>query len=81
MRFYVYRRGYNTANNPIMGGGPETVLVAEVEADDHGHAVKSALDAGVSCYNNQGMFAKEADEVDAVEAEKQADLNRRVRLL
>lgn len=77
MRYYVYRRGWNTANNPSRYGGPETVMVAEVEADTEEQARQLALDAGVTCYNNQGLFAKEADKVDA----KQADLNKRVKLV
>ena len=81
MRYYVYRRGYNTANNPSRGGGPETVMVAEVEADDADHARQLALDAGVTCYNNQGIFAEEADQVDVEESAKQAEIKKRVKLV
>lgn len=43
MRFYVYRRGYNAANNSLRGGGPETVLVAEVTAENAENAVAESV--------------------------------------
>ena len=66
-RFYIYRRGYNGANNPCAGGGPETVKVATVEAVTHAEAVELALQR-VSCYVNQAIWAELAEQIDAREA-------------
>lgn len=77
MRYYVFRRGWNTANNPSSAGGPETVRVAEVEADSPEQAERDARAAGVTCYNNQALYAEPADEIDRAEAERDA----RVKLL
>lgn len=76
-RFYIFRRGYNTANNPSRGGGPETVRVAEVEAADAKHAVTDALKSGITCYPNQTIWAEDAQTIDAEEAA----LRKRVRRL
>jgi len=54
----VYRRGYNTANNPLRCGGPEVVRVALVEAETEEEAVDAALQAGVTCYHNQAIWAQ-----------------------
>lgn len=69
-RFYVYRSGYNAANNSAMSGGPSTVRVAEVQAESADEACRLAQEEGVTCYNNQHMYAEDADEEDAKAAER-----------
>lgn len=76
MKFYIYRKGYNTANQPLASGGPETQKVAEVEANSKDEAEKLALER-VTVYNNQTLWAEPAEEVDARELE----IDERVNLL
>jgi hypothetical protein len=80
MRFYVYRRGYNSANNSARDGGPETVMVAEVKADNKTEACMMAREAGVTCYNGQSMWGEDADEVDRKEGARKKELDERVKL-
>ena len=63
MRYYVYRTGY-APNNPVDAGGPVTLCVAEVEAEDQGEAVHRARQDGVTCFAWQTMWAQDADAVD-----------------
>jgi hypothetical protein len=65
MRYYVYRYGSNGANQPM---DPGPVHVATVEADDADEATTLAL-RRVTCYANQTLEARPADQVDALEAE------------
>jgi hypothetical protein len=65
MRFYVYRYGSNAANQPME---PGPVKVATVEADTADEACRLAA-RRVTCYANQQLAARPADEVDADEAE------------
>lgn len=67
MRFYVYRTGWNGANNSSSMGGPARVRVAEVEADSARDACDLAAER-VSCYNGQFFSAVEADSEDMGEA-------------
>jgi hypothetical protein len=56
--FYVYRRGYNAANNPMRRGGPETMEVATVHAMTEEEALKIATDdLGITVFNNQTLYA------------------------
>lgn len=75
MKYYVYRTGYNGANNSAMGGGPETVKVAEVEADNADQAIALTRESGISCYNNQYFSAKPKEDVE----QRAAEVQRRVR--
>lgn len=68
MQFIVYRTGYNKANNPISECGPETAPLARVEAASAEEAVALALKR-FSCYANQSLHARPAEEADAEEAE------------
>lgn len=77
MKYYVYRTGYNSANNAGRDGGPETVCCAEVEAENAQEACDLASKSGISCYNNQYFSAKLASEV---EAERQSVKQRVTRL-
>jgi hypothetical protein len=72
----VYRRGYNAANNSALHGGPESVPVARVQAEDEEEACRLAA-RRVTVYNNQSLHAEPAEEHDAREVEE-AD---RVKLL
>lgn len=68
MRYIVFRRGYNSANNPAMNGGPETVPVADVEAESPEQACELAGKV-VTTYHNQTLFARPAADVEAERAE------------
>jgi hypothetical protein len=69
-KYYVYRKGYNSANNSARDGGPETVQVAEALAERPSEAVQLAMESGVTVYNNQSIWAEEADGVDAKRKER-----------
>jgi hypothetical protein len=68
--YIVHRRGYNTANNPMREGGPETVIVAEVQASSREAAVQAALDQGVTVYVNQTLWAEAKPAADAKPAKR-----------
>ena len=63
MKWYVYRTGSNSANQPMTF---EPVLVATVEAEDADQATALAAER-VTVYNNQYLSAEPKDEVDAQE--------------
>ena len=65
MRYYVYRHGWNTANQPSQGS-PHKVRVAEVDAASADEARTLAAQR-VTVYNNQHLSAELADDVDAAE--------------
>ena len=65
MRFYVYRYGSNSANQPME---PGPVHVATVEADIEEDALELAHKR-VEVYNGQHLSARDAEEVDAEEAD------------
>ena len=62
-RFYVYRWGSNSANQP-MDNGPCKVATVTAENDD---AACRLTRHRVTVYNNQSLEARDADEVDAEE--------------
>lgn len=69
MRWYVYRHGYNSANNSARYGGPESVRVAIIEeAESAEAACQLAKEEGVSCYHNQFLYAEDADVADKAKA-------------
>lgn len=65
MRFYVYRKGSNAANQPME---PGPVHVATVQAETFEAAVQLASKR-VTVYNGQHLFARDADFEDAEDAE------------
>lgn len=76
MKWTIWRHGYNAANNSVMSGGPEEVVVAVVEADTEEDALRFARKR-VSYYNNQYLWAEE----QSVTAEREAEIEARVQLV
>ena len=72
----VYRHGYNAANNSARHGGPISVPVARVEAETADEACDLAAKR-VTVYNGQYLYATDAAEEDA----KEAEIDRRVEVL
>jgi hypothetical protein len=79
MRYYVFRSGWNTANQPS-SYCEHTMRVAEVEAVDEDDALRLARRAGVTQYNGQGLGADLADEIDAKDAAEEAEIAEKVTL-
>lgn len=63
MLYYVSRNGWNTANQPS-ACSPLNVRVAEVEAASANEACKLAAQK-VTVYNNQYLFAEQADAAES----------------
>lgn len=59
MPFHLFRTGYHPANNPKSAGGPETIMVGEIEADSLEDAVEQALMAGITSFEGQRVWAEE----------------------
>ena len=74
MQFYVYRSGWNAANQPSAYSA-HTVLVATVEADSAEDACALAAER-VTVYNGQYLSASEAADVD----EREAAIDSKVKL-
>lgn len=56
--YTVFRSGYNASNNSARDGGPETVEVWQGRAATPEAAVAAAIADGVTCYNNQRVWAE-----------------------
>ena len=68
MRFYVYRSGWNGANQSSLHGAPHRMRVAEVTAKSARAACTLAAQR-VTVYKNQHLDAVYADTEDAEEGE------------
>jgi hypothetical protein len=77
VKWYIYRTGYNNANNSARFGGPETVHVLDVEAETAEDAIEIAREAGISCFHNQYFSAKLASDVEARKAAIERRITRR----
>ena len=76
MKFYVYRSERNYLHRYSLRRGPEIVKVATVEAETKTEAVNLALEAGVTVYNNQTIWAEDAGLIDA----RKKAISKRVKL-
>lgn len=59
-QYVIYRSGSNAANQSMTN---EAIPVFLVESVSVAAAIKSAMDAGVTCYANQHMTAKPSSRV------------------